>query len=180
MRMVIFAYGYDVPGIGSALTKVLFAQNCNIDNFKMTSLESCVSMIIAIKGPPTLSKIELEEALKNALEPFDLNIKILDSKYTSLPEDDREEWIPYKAIMICADRMGLLYFLMSEMSRLDINIIDVKCVPLEEDPEKTFQVIVKIQVPIRISPETLLQTMNDLSRQLNVLIDINPIEGLEI
>jgi glycine cleavage system regulatory protein len=178
--MVIFAYGDDVPGIGSAITKVLFTRNCNIDNFKMTALESCVSMIIAIHAPSTLSKIELEEALKSALEAFELNVKILDSKHTYLPEDDREEWIPYKANMICADRMGLLYFLMREMSRLDINIIDVKCAPLEEDPTKTFQVTVKIQVPIRITPETLRQTMDDLSRQLNVLIDIDPIEGLEV
>ena len=89
MRMVIFAYGYDVPGIGSALTKVLFTQNCNIDNFKMTTLESCFSIIITVKGPSALSKIELEETLKSALEEFDVKVKVIDSKHANLPEDDR-------------------------------------------------------------------------------------------
>jgi len=179
--MIIFVHGYDVPGIGSAITKALFKHNCNIENLKMTTLNGYFSLIVSVTSDSSIDLPELEETIQYAVSNFAVDVKIARSISSFREfEMEKEEWIPYKAIITCEDQMGVLYNFMREMSRLKINISDVNCIPLEEKPNQRFQVISKIEIPVHLPFETLKKATNALARELDILIDLEPISGLEI
>jgi glycine cleavage system regulatory protein len=180
-QLVLFAHGFDIPGVGSAITKTLFDCNCNIENFKMTSIEGYFSLIVIFTPHDQTPSSKIEAMLLNSIDSANVEINL----FTSEPPKQalkqlHEEWIPYRILITCDNRAGLLYFFMREMSKLEINIMDVRCFAVEPDIEKNSQIISKIEIPIKVSFEYVSKSLQDLARDLHVDIDIEPINDLEV
>ncbi|MBN2144604.1 MAG: hypothetical protein JW774_08265 [Candidatus Aureabacteria bacterium] len=181
-KMILFAHGYDVPGVGASITQVLYERNCRILDFKMITLEKCFSLMICISSKDYFDASELEAAIKHSTVNFEVNIKLFGECHPpSLMEKEQAEWIPYKITIYCDDRSEILFYFMKEMSRLNINIADIHCRHSEtEDNQNQFEVLVKIEVPVSISTENLKANLNEIAAHLNILIDFSPIENLEL
>ena len=179
MKMIIFAHGCDVPGIGAALMKVLFEKNCSIDNFKMITLEGFFSLSVTIFCTDYQDHLEVEGLLTEAIKEFNATIRVYPMNGQNLQEALKQDWIPYRVSMICADQTAVLCYFMKEMARLRINISDVCCHRTGQDTDNTFQLLVTVQIPISVSFDYLKSSLEEIGRKLNTLIDINPVEGLE-
>ena len=176
--MIIFAHGCDVPGIGAALMKVLFEKNCSIDNFKMFTLEGFFSLSMTIFCSEYQDHLEVEGLLADAIKEFKVTIRV-HSINGNAQEALKQEWIPYRVSMICADQTAVLCYFMKEMARLQINVSNVCCHRTGQEGDNTFQLLVTVQIPVSVSFDYLKSSLEETGRKLNTLIDINPVEGLE-
>ena len=177
--MIIFAHGCDVPGIGAALTKVLYEKNCSIDNFKMITLEGFFSLSMSIFCTEYQDHLEVEGLLTEAIKDFNVVIKVYPMNGQNVQEALKQEWIPYRVSMICEDQTAVLCYFMKEMSRLRINVSNVCCHRTGQDTDHTFQLLVTVQIPVSVAFDYLKSSLEEIGRKLNTLIDINPVEGLE-
>lgn len=180
MKMIIFAHGGDVPGIGAALTKVLFEKNCSIDNFKMITLEGFFSLSMTVLCEVYEDHLEVEGLLKESVKDFKVMINVYPLNGQNIQEALKQEWIPYRVSMICGDQTAVLCYFMKEMSYLRINVSNICCHRTGQDTEdNTFQLLVTVQIPVSVSFDYLKSSLEEIGRKLNTLIDINPVEGLE-
>ncbi|EKD27828.1 MAG: hypothetical protein ACD_79C00551G0002 [uncultured bacterium] len=181
MKMIIFAHGYDVPGIGAAITKILFEQNCNIDDFKIISSDNFFTLMVSVICTKYMDKSEMEEKIKEAVSPFDVDIKVSSlSDKAKINIKEKEDWIPYNVSIICANQTQVLCYFMNEMSKMQINVSDVRCIRLSAPPDTSYKINVQIEIPIHISYEMLKSCLEDLKTDLNVMFDINPVDSLEL
>ena len=180
MKMLIFAHGYDAPGVGAAITKILFEKDCKIDDFKIITLDDFFSLIVSIKCKRYLDKSEVEELIKEEVRPFEVDIKVCNLELTRYHAKQEDDWIPYKINIVCEEQTNVLFSFMKEMYSLKINIADIRCQKRGAGHGKSYQIVTKIEVPLQISIEILKSILDEIARNLNVLIDINPINGLEL
>lgn len=179
--MLIFAHGPDVPGIGKAITKVLYKENCNIENFKIVTLDGFFTLMVSISSDEYLDQSELQGTINEAVAEFEIVIKVI--KY-QLPakclKRQKEEWIPYEIKFICERQTETLFYFMKIMSEYEVNVSDVRCCRIGEDTSKNFQIITHVELPIHVSYEIFKASLDEISLKLSCLVDINPVSSLEI
>lgn len=181
MKMIVFASGFDVPGVGSALTKVFYEKDCSIDNFKMVTMDGFFSITVTVTCAEYQDISEAEGLLKDSLKGYDVNIKVLKAVLpANLLESQKQEWIPYKINMICGNQTEVLYSFMKEMAALKINVADVHCKKDGDAAEKNYRLKIKVQMPVKVPFDILKSVLDEIARGLNVLIDINPVASLEM
>lgn len=181
MKMIIYAHGLDIPGIGAAITKILFEKNCSIDNFKMVTLDGFFTFMIMASCKEYQDKSEVEGLIKESTKKFNIDIKVFEAQLTEDCIDrQKEEWIPYKISIICDDQTAVMYHFMREIALLNINVYDIRFKKIGTDFDKSYKIIVKIEIPINISLDIFKSHLEDMLISQNALIDINPIESLEM
>ena len=62
-KVILSVLGHDRPGIVAAVAKVLFEQNCNIENVSQTILQTEFSGSFIVTLPPQLLLDKLREIL---------------------------------------------------------------------------------------------------------------------
>jgi glycine cleavage system transcriptional repressor len=60
-KMIISVLGKDRPGIIAAVTRILFEQDCNIENVSQTILQNEFSGIFIVGVPKALSEADLHK-----------------------------------------------------------------------------------------------------------------------
>lgn len=145
-------------------------------------MEGFFSIILLFEAKKNQKPSALSDALILSLSPFNAEVSL---KPQEIPKESAahqlEEWIPYQVTLLSEDKVGVLYFFMKEMSRLKINIMDVRCHRIEtHEATADYQIIVRVEVPIKISPSKLKKSLDGLCHDLNIQIDLSPVEDLEL
>jgi len=178
MNKMILISGYDVLGIGAIISKVLFELNCITCNFKIVTLTGFFSVLIEVKSD--ISEKNLEKELKTNTDKFNLTIKVYkieeEKNNISLKNDD---WIPYKLNIICNDQTKALYLFMKAIADLNINIANLFCSQIGINDDNSYKISLVLEVPITTSTKLLETNLNNLARELNMLIDIHSVNDLE-
>lgn len=179
--MLLFVHGYDAPGVGASIAKILFEKNCHIENLKIISMGGFFSMMLYVDSKGYLDKSDLEESVRQALTPFDVNIKACDDGLPSkCLEHQKEEWIPYEVKIVCEEQTKTLYCFLKEMSNLRINVADIHCHRLGSDANQSYQIVSRTEIPVHVPLEIVKSSLEVLKRNLNILVDIHPVEDLEM
>lgn len=178
--MIIYVHGCDVPGIGAAITRILFEKNFSIDNIRTIAFEGFFTIMLSVSCKEYQDKSEIEGLIRDSVKNFEVDIKI---KHASLPagkDPEKDEWIPYQINMVCDDQTSVLFYFMKEMAQFKINIANVRCKKLGSEVDKSCQIVSKVEIPINVSIDLLKTTLEEFGRTMNVMIDINPVNSLEL
>lgn len=181
MKMIIFVHGCDSPGIGAIIIKVLMEKNSKVLDFKIININGFFSLMLSIETTNYIDTKEVEESLKLTLNDYTAQIHVVkDMLPSECIKRQKEDWIPYKVKIICSNQTESLYYFMNEMQKYKINVSMVDCVNVNDMNDESHQIEINIQVPLFIEMEVLKTSLADISRSLNIIIDIEPEDNLNI
>ena len=170
-KAVISVLGPDRPGIIAAATRILFEQDCNIENVSQTILQSEFSGIFIVAIPGALTIETLHEYLKEGLNPLNLHVYV---KNLDIPdvEFSVENSEPFIITTRGPDRKGLVAAVTEIIARYGANVTNLQAIfKGGDDPENNFM-IYEVDVPNDIDQQALYKDLRDKAADLSLNISI--------
>ncbi len=170
-KAIISVLGKDRPGIIAAVTKVLFEQDCNIENVSQTILQNEFSGIFIVSMPGNLAFDSMCAILEKGTAGFDLHfhIKPMESDERSGPAVETE---PFVITTKGPDRKGLVAKITSVMARHGINVTNLQAVFKGGNDPGANIMIYEVDIPIHLDQASLRRELNETARDLNLDISI--------
>ena len=148
-KVVISVLGTDRPGIVAAVTRILFENNCNIEDVSQTILQTEFAGIFIASTPRELQPDELQEKLQDGLKPFGAGVllrPLVENENVSAPGAVE----PFVVTTNGSDRLGLVAGIAEVMARFGVNITSLKAVFRGGDDPSRNTMIYEVDVPLEI------------------------------
>jgi len=170
-KMIISVLGNDRPGIIAAVTRILFEQDCNIENVSQTILQNEFSGIFIVGVPATLSEKELHQQLDTGLSPMGLHVceKPLSEIDGTPPDMDSE---PFVITTKGPDRKGLVAAITAIMAKHRINVTSLQAVFKGGDDPNANIMIYEVDIPKDANQQVIRRELREKARSLSLDISI--------
>jgi len=172
------AIGADKPGIVSALTKVLYALKCNIEESTMTILRGKFAMILIVKLPSGVEAKNLLSKLKKPAKSLEMSLSC--SEISSFSSSKTKDYVPYVISVYGGDKTGIVYNVSEFLAEKGANITDVQTAVSKNKGAKTYIMVIEAGFPKTLSQKDALKELSVLAESLNVSVSINRAESAEI
>jgi glycine cleavage system transcriptional repressor len=172
-ELTITAIGRDRPGIVAGVTKVLFELGCNLADCSMTLLRGQFAMIMLLEAPDEIGTEDLNQALREPAEEFDLSIVVREATSDAVPGPVR----PYVVSVYGADHPGIVYRITSELASRGVNVTDLLS---RIAGEGIYMMVLDVSLPEDLDPEKLAQDLRGISEEVGVELTFRPEETAEL
>lgn len=169
MQFMLSIFGDDRPGIVAKLTKELFELNLNLEDSSMTRLGSQFGILLMLSGNSSCECIK--EALSNIVK--ELNLSIL-CKEIALEQEKPQPEKSYRIILHGEDKIGIVYRVSTLIANLGLNIIDLRTI------NRSGIYLMMMEVQGEIGQNELKEKLQELSRELELSLELEEEEGIEL
>jgi glycine cleavage system transcriptional repressor len=169
-KAIISVLGKDRPGIIAAVCKILFENDCNIENVSQTILQSEFAGIFIVSMPQDTSLQELHASLKNRLAAIDQDVFIK----PLLQQDrvDRAQEIESFVITTKGpDQKGLVAGITAIIARYGANITNLQAVFKGGSEPDNNIMIYEVDVPKTVDQQAFAADLRQGAEAL--LLDIS-------
>jgi glycine cleavage system transcriptional repressor len=170
-KAILSVLGQDRPGIVAAISKILFQQNCNIENVSQTSLQSEFAGIFIVAMPAALSLETLKSCLIDELQRLDMHVQIKPLQ----PQDPGGSSAKFESFVITTkgpDRKGLVAGITEVIASHGANITNLQAVfKGGEDPGDNIM-IYEVDVPSHVEQKILDHQLRQRAQELSLEISI--------
>jgi glycine cleavage system transcriptional repressor len=170
-KAMLSILGQDRPGIVAAVSKVLFEQNCNIENVSQTTLQFEFAGIFVVSMSEDLSLEELHHRLNAEISPLGLEVHITLLK----PSGTSVSALPGESYIITTkgpDRKGLVAGISEVIANYEGNITNLQAVFKGGDDPGDNIMIYEVDVPPQSDQQALNQELRKRASELKLDIDI--------
>ncbi len=177
-KAIMSSVGPDRPGIVAALGEVLLQWGCNIEDSTMTRLGNEFATILLLNVPDTASL----EGLKAAFSPIEQRmgmtvvIKPMEEKNITAQAPAR----PYMISVGGHDRTGITYYVSKVLAEHQVNITDLDAHIIEGEGGPVYIMMIEVNLPETLTPEDLKASLASLEQQLQVEIQLRPMESVAL
>lgn len=168
-KVVVFVLGPDRPGIIATISKVLFAQGCNLEDVSQTILQSeflgifIVSMKIEGNEDAVLAALQVE------LEPSGLFVHLKPMEGSAIGAQTISE--SFIITTVGPDRPGLVAGITDVLARYKVNITNLKAVARGNRDGQNYVMIYEIDIQSATDYHALRTALLDRAQELG--LDIN-------
>lgn len=170
-KMIISVLGKDRPGIIAAVTRILFEQECNIENVSQTILQNEFSGIFMVGVPQSLSEKDLHRHLQNGLSPMGLHVyeKSILAEGSPAPAVASE---PFVITTKGPDRKGLVSAITAIMADYRVNVTNLQAVFKGGDNPNANIMIYEVDIPTDVDQKSLRKELREKAEALSLDISI--------
>lgn len=170
-KMIISVLGNDRPGIIAAVTRILFEQDCNIENVSQTILQNEFSGIFIVTVPKTLSETDLHRHLHGGLSPMGLHVyeKQLSEADASPTAAESE---PFVVVTKGPDRKGLVAAITAIMAAHQVNVTNLQAVFKGGDDPNANIMIYEVDIPSDTIHQALRRDLREKALELSLDLSI--------
>ncbi|WP_155315414.1 glycine cleavage system protein R [Desulfosarcina alkanivorans] len=170
-KMIISVLGKDRPGIIAAVTRILFEQDCNIENVSQTILQNEFSGIFIVSVPKALSESDLHGHLDDGLSPMGLHVfeKPLSDTDASTMAADSE---PFVVVTKGPDRKGLVAAITAILAGHRVNVTNLQAVFKGGDDPNANIMIYEVDIPTDTSHQALRRDLREKALELSLDLSI--------
>ncbi|MFO7716370.1 glycine cleavage system protein R [Desulfosarcina sp.] len=170
-KMIISVLGCDRPGIIAAVTRILFEQDCNIENVSQTILQNEFSGIFIVSVPKTLSEQDLHRYLDDGLSPMGLHVyekrlSVADAPQTSLASE------PFVVVTKGPDRKGLVAGITAILAAHRVNVTNLQAVFKGGDDPNANIMIYEVDIPTDANHQVLRRDLREKALAMSLDISI--------
>jgi glycine cleavage system transcriptional repressor len=170
-KAILSVLGKDQPGIVAAVSGVLFAKNCNVENVSQTILQTEFAGIFIVSFSDDLSLAALEQALMAKLQPLDLNVHIKPLRGQT-PASTYPESEPFIITTKGPDRKGLVAGITEVIARHGVNITNLQAIFKGGDEPGDNIMIYEVDVPVDLNQKMLEHELRQRAKELLLEISI--------
>lgn len=165
-KVVISVLGTDRPGIVAGVSRVLFENQCNIEDVSQTILQTEFGGIFIASIADDLDPGALRGRLQRSLDPMKLvvTLKPLETARTD-PAPASE---PFVVTTIGPDRLGLVAGITEVMARFGVNISYLKAIFRGGDDPHQNVMIYEVDIPASIDQQAFRQALRRRAAQLDL------------
>ena len=170
-KVIIAIVGQDRSGIIAAVSKVLFEQNCNIENVSQSTLQYIFAGIFIVSPQKDLSVESLHRSLNAEMAPLGLEVHITSLELAAVPALSSAD----EAYIITTkgpDRKGLVASITAIIARYDVNVTNLQAVFKGGDDPDSNIMIYEVDVPADIDQESLYKDLRKTAAELSLDISI--------
>jgi len=170
-KAILSILGQDRPGIVAAVSRVLFEQNCNIENVSQSSLQYVFGGIFIVSMPADLSTESLQQSLNKAMTPLglDVHISLLEPMAAPILPPHAEAYI---ITTKGPDRKGLVAGISEVIARFGGNITNLQAIFKGGDDPGDNIMIYEVDVPPQVDQQALNRELKKRADELRLDIDI--------
>ena len=170
-KVIISVLGHDRPGILAATTKVLFEQDCNLENVSQTILQSEFAGVFIASVPDDLATEELNSRLEEVLGELDLYVVVkpvrIDVPIYQAPASE-----PFVVTTKGPDRKGLVAAITGVIARHEANVSNLSAVFKGGDDPNRNIMIYEVDVPWRIDQKEFQRELREKAGEMGLEISI--------
>ena len=157
-KVILSVLGHDRPGIVAAVAKVLYEQNCNIENVSQTILQTEFAGSFIVTLPTDLPLERLRDLLLAEMAQMEMHVHIkpIADKIAVQASKTSE---PFVITTKGPDRKGLVAGISAIISAYDVNITNLQAVFKGGDEPGNNIMIYEVDIPTEID-------LNDFCRDL--------------
>jgi glycine cleavage system transcriptional repressor len=170
-KVILSILGHDRPGIVAAVSKILFEQNCNIENVSQTTLQLEFAGIFIVSMPGDLSPQSLHQILNTQMTPLGLEVHVTSLKPSPAPAS-LPECESYIITTKGPDRKGLVAGISEVIAKFGGNITNLQAVFKGGDDPGDNIMIYEVDVPTQTDQQALYRELRSRAKQLKLEIDI--------
>jgi glycine cleavage system transcriptional repressor len=169
-KIVISVLGKDRPGIIAAVTRILFEQNCNIENVSQTILQNEFSGIFIVAVPDGLTAASLHQELEAGLAPMGLHV--YEKPLSETDDTDGVACEPFVITTKGPDQKGLVAAITATMADHQVNVTNLQAVFKGGDDPNANIMIYEVDIPEHTDQQALRQALREKARSLSLDISI--------
>lgn len=170
-KMIISVLGKDRPGIIAAVTRILFEQDCNIENVSQTILQNEFSGIIIVGVPKTLSEADLHRHLDGGLSPMGLHV--FEKRLSEVNDSEKAlESEPFVVTTKGPDRKGLVAAITAILAEYRVNVTNLQAVFKGGDDPNANIMIYEVDIPDDVNHQALRRDLREKALELSLDISI--------
>lgn len=170
-KFILTVLGEDRPGIIAAVAKVLYEQDCNIEEVSQTILQNQFSCFFIVAGPAALLPGQLMQALEENTAPFQLSFHVreLGMDGAVSPTGAYE---PFVVTTRGPDRKGLVAAITAVFAAYRVNVAQLRAVFRGGDAPGNNTMIYEVEVPLDVDQKELRTALTDKAHALDLEINI--------
>jgi glycine cleavage system transcriptional repressor len=170
-KAILSVLGRDRPGIVAAVARVLFEQNCNIENVSQTMLQTEFAGIFVVSLPNGMNADALQRVLDSQLAPIGLTVLTK----PCAPGDEPcmpPACEPFVITTRGPDRKGLVAHISGVIARHGVNITNLQAMFKGGSAPEDNIMIYEVDVPNTVDLQTLARDLRDKAADLQLDISI--------
>ena len=168
--MIISVLGKDRPGIIAAVTRILFEQDCNIENVSQTILQNEFSGIFIVAVPDRLAATSLHQQMEASLGAMGLHIYV-----KSIADPDETPYVACEPFVITTkgpDKKGLVAAITAVMADHQVNVTNLQAVFKGGNDPNANIMIYEVDIPNDTDQQALRQALREKANALSLDISI--------
>ncbi len=169
-KMAISVLGKDRPGIIAAVTRILFENECNIENVSQTILQSEFSGIFIVRTPPTFDADTLHQQLEAGLKP--LGLHVYEKRLSETDEAASPACEPFVITTKGPDRKGLVAAITAVLADHQVNVTNLQAVFKGGDDPNANIMIYEVDIPTHVDQKAFRKTLREKAQALSLDISI--------
>lgn len=170
-KMIISVLGRDRPGIIAAVTRILFEQECNIENVSQTIIQNEFSGIFIVGIPKALSESDLHRHLDEGLSPMGLHVYEKPLSKANEPQTAVESE-PFVITTKGPDRKGLVAAITAIMAAHRVNVTNLQAVFKGGNDPNANIMIYEVDIPSDANHQALRRDLREKALGLSLDISI--------
>ena len=170
-KMIISVLGTDRPGIIAAVTRILFQNDCNIENVSQTILQAEFSGTFIALTPDDLTCEDLHARISAEIAPLDLavHVKLVEECKGYCPPSQTE---PFIITTRGPDQKGLVARITEIIARYGVNVSNLQAIFKGGDDPNDNIMIYEVDVPVDTDQKALRQDLRDKANELGLRLSI--------
>lgn len=170
-KAILSVLGHDRPGIVAAVARVLFEQNCNIENVSQTILQTEFAGSFIVSLPPDLHHDSLRDILVAELAQMHLHVHV---KPLAAGAAGREAAAcePFVITTRGPDRKGLVAGISAIIAAYGANITNLQAVFKGGAEPQNNIMIYEVDIPNAIDQDTFYRELREKAESLALHISI--------
>jgi glycine cleavage system transcriptional repressor len=168
------AIGKDRPGIVAEVSGLIYECGGNLEDSSMTRLGEQFALLILLSGSGEEFSYRLTTGCKRLEWEKHLSIFLTPLEAGEGKPGEKDRLDPYELSTTGMDRMGIVHRVSRLLADHGINIADMhtKAAPSPESGTPIFTMKILLEVPVSVSPQTLLKELNRLGEELAIDISL--------
>ena len=170
-KVILSVLGHDRPGIVAAVAKVLFEQNCNIENVSQTILQTEFAGSFIVTLPSDLPLNTLRDILLEELAQLEMHVHIkpLAVKAAAFASKACE---PFVITTKGPDRKGLVAGISATIASYGVNITNLQAVFKGGDEPGNNIMIYEVDIPVAVDTKAFCRDLKEKAKELALDISI--------
>jgi len=169
---LLTANGRDRPGIVSAITRVLFESDCNIEDSQMARLGPDFACMLIIRMPEGMVSEQLDSRLTDVMEDLGLRMHLQDLRPEEASETRSDQ--PKHLIHVYgADHEGIVFRITQHLADKSVNITNLHTEVIHHQ-QPLYVMLIEVEIPAFVDSGRLQEELAAIGKEIDVVVSVKP------